>query len=179
VSNKRENQKPKGMNSLSNEEIQAIARQYKPIIDAIMKEYLAPIYQEIKNLKDAHNRVVTYIESKSIEQPQPQAQTQPQIQLQPQMGQNPMGMMMQNPFAPLPMGAVSSFLGGEGGGLGKDEAVLTRVANVAEAIDRIRGKSVWDYVLPRVFTRMMVKSGYISKDEAKEIDKALEQEGKK
>jgi hypothetical protein len=52
------------------------------------------------------------------------------------------------------------------------------MANVFEAVDRIRGKSMFDAIMEKAIPRMLIKnftqSGLLTKKEAEELEKAGE-----
>ena len=157
--------------SPSQEQIDALAQQYMPfilpILDKIMNErYLKPIQEDLRNIKNAINSLISGLEQKTPTNPNPTPIPTTYTSQDPSQQMA----LMQNPFIQL---FLSKFLSG-GSSLEKDEALLTRIANIVQAVDSIKGKSIWDTMLPRVFVRMLVKDKWITEDEHRDIMKQLD-----
>jgi len=162
---------------LSPEEAQALAKEYlpvfKPVLDEIMIGYLKPVMEEISKLKTGYNQLISLLESagRQSQGVQPQSQIaaggNPQVL---QTGTQTGGLvpLLQAVAAAAPV--LRQIFGGGGSetGLAKDEALITRVANIIEAANRI-SRSPWDDVMPRVFVRLLLKTGGLTKEEAKKL----------
>jgi hypothetical protein len=189
-SEKKNNQK--GMSgspiSLSQEEIEQMANQYMPMIAPIMdkivgERYIKPLAEEINKLKSAYNNLITAIEKMGAN-PQPAQQESPNPN--PTQQQNPMLALQQNPMLALQQNPLlglllSKALGGgnpDFSGLAQSEKFLITMANVFEAVDRIRGKSMFDAIMEKAIPRMLIKNfanaGLLTKKEAEELEKVGE-----
>jgi len=152
------------------QELQQMIEPFIPVIDEFMvSRYIRPLAERINSLENVLKQLAEGLTKAQSQSPNPQQQAVI----------NPLNNPLGNPL----IGALmSAFTGSKGLGesLARDAELLTSLAKIFNAVDAIRGRSMWDKIMektvPKLFIKQFEASGLLTKEEVKALEKEIEKE---